>query len=83
MTISEIIMRSTDGHCLTILLTSSAEPGSTEQADSWELDTKVCEISDRYWAVAWFPVQLRESQERPLDIRGKYTSEASETTAAI
>ena len=51
-------LRPSEGYHLTILLRSSAEPGSTEQADSSELDAKVCEISDRYWGAAWSPVQL-------------------------
>ena len=37
-----------DSGKLTILLTSSAVPGSTEQADSWELDREAWELSERY-----------------------------------
>ena len=37
---------------LTILLTSSAEPGSTEHAESWLLEREKCEMSDVYWGAA-------------------------------
>ena len=33
---------------LTILLTSSAEPGSTEQADASVLEREKCEMSNKY-----------------------------------
>ena len=33
---------------LTILLTSSAEPGSTEHAESRMLESEKCEMSDAY-----------------------------------
>ena len=32
----------------TILLTSSTEPGSTEHAESWMLESAQCELSDVY-----------------------------------
>ena len=38
----------TEQDILTILLTSSAEPGSTEQADASELEVEKCETSDEY-----------------------------------
>ena len=37
---------------LTILLTSSAEPGSTEQTDASELEADACDMSSRYSGVA-------------------------------
>jgi hypothetical protein len=39
------------GH-LTILPTSSAEPGSTEQADASVLEEAACEMSDKYSGAA-------------------------------
>ena len=38
---------------LTILLTSSAEPGSTEQADASVLERDACEMSNKYSGAAW------------------------------
>jgi hypothetical protein len=37
---------------LTILLTSSAEPGSTEQVDASELEREKCEMSNKYSGAA-------------------------------
>jgi hypothetical protein len=37
---------------LTILLTSSAEPGSTEHVDAWEFEEAGCEISSKYSGAA-------------------------------
>jgi len=37
---------------LTILLTSSVEPGSTEQTDASELEADACDMSSRYSGVA-------------------------------
>lgn len=36
----------------TIKPTSSAEPGSTEQADVWELEENACSLSDKYSGAA-------------------------------
>ena len=50
--------------CPTILLTSSAEPGSTEQADASELEVAACEMSNKYSGAALPSVRLGIINER-------------------
>jgi hypothetical protein len=49
---------------LTILLTSSAEPGSTEQADPSVLEDAECEMSNKYSGAALSSIRLEIMNER-------------------
>ena len=68
---------------LTILLTSPAEPGSTEQADAWVLEGASCEMSNKYSGEAWSFIRLEIINERMMRSHGKNTCEAPEIAAAI
>jgi hypothetical protein len=65
------------------LLTSLAEPGSTEQADTSELEIAACEMSDMYSGVALLLISLEVHEGGIMHARGKNTCEVPEIAVAI
>jgi hypothetical protein len=65
------------------VLTSSAVPGSTEQADASELEAEGWEMSDKYWGEALRSSDRGTTDKRMTCSHGKKTCEALEIAPAI
>ncbi len=65
------------------MLTSSLEPGSTEQADTSELEIAACQMSVMYSGVASLLISFEDGEQGIMHVRGKNTREAPEIAVAI